>query len=1160
MAEKLTPQQEQAVNDRGGRLLVSAAAGSGKTKVLVDRLLSYILDPVNPANIDDFLIITYTKAAAAELRGKIADKLSEKISQAPENRHLQRQTQRLYLAKISTVHAYCADILRENSHLLDISGNFRVAEESECLELQMKAAEDILEEAYMSIEQDSAFRAFIETLGVGRNDACVPQLIFDMYSRAMCHLNPEKWLDDCMAQYMFDNITDGSKTVWGKYLMDDAKAYLRLQIDALTRCADEARKVTGFEKVSDLLDRTVDQFMLLERCSTWAQFVAHMDIDYGTLSFPRKCDNPELAAAIKVVRNACKKGVEKCLRRFSATNAQAIIELQDSKDVIEGMLKLVRGFAKRYTALKNSRNILDFTDLEHKSLDLLLGKGRHGPTPVALEIGQRFREVMVDEYQDSNAVQDAIYSALTVKHQNCFMVGDVKQSIYQFRLADPTIFLDKYYEFPSADHAVLGQGRKVLLSRNFRSSGGIIDAVNDVFSLCMSAKVGGLHYDVEERLYEGIPHIPLDEPEVELYGIDVQEDTYFEEASFVAQKIHALLSSGAKVRDGGVLRPVRPNDIVILLRSPGSVGGEFQSALEMKGIRCSIGNQIDLLQTEEIQVLLSILQIITNPLQDIPLISAMMSRVFCFTADDIAGIRCAQRNGNFFDAVKKCKDKKTCAFLEMLDDLRGYARISSLPNLLGRVFLATNIDNIYGALHDGMARTDNLQIFYQYVCSYASTGQGGLDAFLSHVAAMQQRGLTLPEEAGSDDVVRIMSIHKSKGLEFPVVMLAGLSKDFNQEDTRGKVLCDRVLGIGISNTDATFKVRYPTIAKNAIARKMIADSVSEELRVLYVAMTRARDRLIMTYASRKIHEYLETIKMRLSLSCTELVAVDTMCAGDWVLMTALMALVNKNHKNLYPWKIDVVRASMVDPSVCNWVTPMTDCTDLPLEKIRDCLTFEYPYCAATTAPSKQTATQIKGRAKDREVSEHTRLPAAAHLRWRKPSFVCGEKQRIEIGNTVHTVMQHICFQRCIDLAGVQSEILRLSDEGFFSSEMLPYIDANSIYAFFKTDIGSDLIEAENVLREFKFSLLIDGGSYFDNLFDEKILVQGVVDCALIQEDGITVIDFKTDDVTDTTLNQRVLTYSDQIQAYAQALERIYKLPVKRKLLYFFQLSRIVQLN
>ena len=1159
MAEQLTPQQALAVNNRGGRLLVSAAAGSGKTKVLVDRLLSYILDPTDPANIDDFLIITYTKAAASELRGKIADKISERISQSPSNRHLQRQMQRLYLAKISTVHAYCADILREYAHILDISGNFRVAEESECLELQMKAMEDVLEEAYRSMEQDEAFCAFIETLGVGRNDARVPQLIFDVYCRAMCHLSPSEWMDECLANYELTGIKDVADTIWGRYLMEDIKEYLQLQCEALSKCADKARFVSGFEKVAALLDATVDQVRMLMNCTSWDQFVTHMNIDYGTLSFPRKCQDPDLAAGIKAVRNACKKGIEKRLRRFSANSGQAFLELADSKCVIEGMLKLVRNFSVRYAELKSSRNILDFTDLEHKTLDLLLGKKRYGRTMAAQEIGRRFREVMVDEYQDSNAVQDAIYSALTEDRSNCFMVGDVKQSIYQFRLADPSIFLSKYNQFPNAEDAAAGEGRRVMLSRNFRSSGGVIDAVNDVFSMCMSPEVGGLYYGDDERLYEGIPHIPLNQPEVELYGVDVQEDTYLEEAEFVSQRVQSLLNRGECVREGDALRPAKPSDIVILLRSPGSVGGQFKRALENRGIRCSIGNQSDLLQAEEVQVLVSILQIVSNPLQDIPLISALTSRVFCFTADDIARVRCGQRWGNFFNSLKKCDDEKVQDFLVTLNKLRKCARTGSLVMLVEEVFLLTGIENIYGAMADGQLRRDNLQSFYQVVSNFVAAGQGDLDAFLNHLVAMKDRGLISGEEAATDDSVKIMSIHKSKGLEFPVVILAGLSKDFNQEDVRGQVLCDRSLGIGISNTDSISRVRYPTISKNAVARKMIADSVSEELRVLYVAMTRARDRLIMTFAARKLQEHLEDVQLRLRYSNARLLSMEATSAGDWVIMTALAGEAETERANLYPWKLDVVHVSVDDTCEQDIEAEIAVKADLPLDEICAGLNYKYPHMLATNAPSKQTATQIKGRFKDREVAEHTRAPFALDFNWRKPTFAGEEKRSNEIGRAVHTIMQHINFRNCGDLFGVQSEIKHLTGCGYVPEEMQACIDAERIYHFFQTDIGRKLIHAQNVLREFKFSLLVDADEYHEGLVNEKILLQGVVDCALIQEDGITVIDFKTDHVTDDTLNDRVRGYTAQITAYAHALEKIYELPVMAKLLYFFELSKIVEI-
>ena len=442
MAELLTPQQQMAVCNRGGKLLVSAAAGSGKTKVLVDRLLLYLTEGKGQINIDDFLIITYTKAAAAELRGKIAAKLNERLAEEPENKHLQRQVQRLYLTKISTVHAFCGDILREYAYRLDIPGDFRVADERECQILQLQVLDRILENAYESADPD--FLTFIDTHELGRDDRKIPQILLQVYNSAQCHIHPEKWMEECMASSQVAGKTDVSETTWGQYLINDLHNYLDMQIDALSNCAVLAEQNGSMVKPSELLRDTVNQLQGLRQCTLWDEIVDFGAIDYGRMSFPKNCTDLSLADKIKAVRNACKAGLEKKLTPFADTSRQVLCDLQKSSSAISGLVTLVKHFTAEYGKAKKSRRILDFSDLEHKMLDLLIGKGRQGHTAIADEIGSRFVEIMVDEYQDSNAVQDAIFSALTEKTQNCFMVGDVKQSIYQFRLADPGIFLEKY--------------------------------------------------------------------------------------------------------------------------------------------------------------------------------------------------------------------------------------------------------------------------------------------------------------------------------------------------------------------------------------------------------------------------------------------------------------------------------------------------------------------------------------------------------------------------------------------------------------------------------------------------------------------------------------------------------------------------------------------
>lgn len=1168
MAEKLTRQQQQAVSNRGGKLLVSAAAGSGKTKVLVDRLLSYLLDETDPANLDDFLIITYTKAAAAELRGKIAAKLTEKMAENPENRHLQRQMQRLYLAKISTVHSFCSDILREYAYRLDLPADFRVADENECRELRETAMMQVLEEAYETIDSNPDFRAFLDTQGLGRDDRLVPDILMKVYDSARCHIDPEAWLQQCVENAAVENVEDAGKTTWGKYLIEDLFRYLDLQIDALSRCAQLAAAADGMEKPSALLADTVSQLVRLRNAETWDQVYNNRQIDYGRLTFSKKCTDTGLAERIKAIRESCKKGLEKKLKSFSGDSAQVLEDMESCGPSVRGMVQLARRFGETYERLKKMRRVLDFGDLEQRTLDLLVGIRRDRVTTAALEIGRRFREILVDEYQDSNGVQDAIFSALTKERQNCFMVGDVKQSIYQFRLADPGIFLKKYNEYESAENAKPGQGRKVLLSHNFRSSGGVLQGVNDIFSFCMSPDVGGLRYGEEEALREGIPHTPMEEPEVELLALDVQESTYAEEAELVAGRVAELLDGAHFVRQGEGFRPIRPEDIAILLRSPGSVGSSYLRALEKRGIRCVSGGGEDLLQTEEISFLRSLLQIIGNPRQDIPLLAVLCSPVFCFTADDLAALRQEDHKSSIYELLRKSDDAKAVEFLDCLKNLRRAATTQTLTELLETVLSVTRMDSLYGAMAGGGIRRENIQSFYGLAADFEAVKLRGLGEFLDFLDSMEAKGLMTAGEQSAVGAVTMMSIHKSKGLEFPVVLVCGLSREFNRESVRAQVLCDQELGLGLSAVDEENRVRYPTIAKRAIAVKTTMDSLSEEMRVLYVALTRARDRLIMTYAAGNLEAELSSLALRMDGSSPELLSRDVVCPGQWVLMAALcrteagalFALGGRPEHTVpgaIPWKIRVVSARE-EAACCRQETEQTNKPAQLTRQMAQGLSFRYPYGAATAAPSKQTATQRKGRDKDAEAAEHA--PRACKVLWRRPSFVESSRDATAYGNAVHACMQHIRFDRCKDTQTVVGEIQRMTQEGFLTKEQAQWIPCETIAAFFESELGQRMRSSQRVLREFKFSILDDATHYDSQLEGEQILLQGVVDCALVESDGITIVDFKTDTVTEETIQLRTDRYAPQIRTYAAALARIYEKPVKEALLYFFQMQAFVKIS
>ena len=1164
VAEQLTPQQKQAVVHRGGKLLVSAAAGSGKTKVLVDRLLSYLNDPADPANLDEFLIITYTKAAASELRGKIAAKLTEQIALEPENRHLQRQMQRLFLTKISTVHGFCGDILREYAYRLDLPADFRVADENECREIREAVISDLLDRMYETAGEDADFRAFVDTQGLGRDDRFASEIVLKVYDSARCHLNPDKWLDKCLEDALVTDITDAGQTIWGAFLMEHLFSYLDSQICVMRRCCELAR---GMGKAETVLSDTCHQLERLRASTSWDEAVQRKNVDFGRLTFPKKGVDADTVERIKACRNACKAGLEKHLRAFADESALVLEDLEQSSAAAKGLIMLVRQFDREYTRAKQSRHVLDFGDLEHRTLDLLLGKGRGNPTSAAAEIGSRFREIMVDEYQDSNGVQDAIFEALTGKKQNCFMVGDVKQSIYQFRLADPGIFLEKYHTFSPVEDGEGPGGRKVLLSANFRSGGEIIEAVNDVFSVCMSETVGGLFYTDAEKLREGIAHNALPDPAVELYGLEVGANTYEEEAAFVAKRIRDMLNSGALVRDGEGFRPVQPEDIVILLRSPGSVGRYYQKALENLGIPCTSGGGTDLLKAEEICTLRSILQTVANPRQDIPLISALASPAFGFTANDLAFIRSCQKHGCFYDALTCDDSPKVRAFLETLDALRREARMNPVSQLIEKIFLLTRMDSIYAAMDDGEVRRENLRTFYGLAAEYESASRRDLNQFLAYLELMDENGLIIAgEHAGS--AVTIMSIHKSKGLEFPVVFLGALSREFNRESLRAQVLCDRTLGLGLSVADPDNRIRYPAISKRAIVAKAAAESLSEELRVLYVAMTRARDRLIMTYSAKKLADELSELVNRMELDDGVLLSRDVVCPGEWILMCALGRMEAGEFHNLagrpaklrlsgHPWKIQVAQppvsdAAVIAEQICT--TAVDEDAQLRLQRM---LGFSYPYPEATGAPSKQTATQQKGRTKDQEAAEETPAQRTVSRAWRKPSFKENRRQAVEYGNTVHLALRYLDYAACSSADGVRKELERLASGGTLTREQLQMLDCNALTAFFASELGTKLRMGADHIREFKFSILDDGSNYDEALKGEQILLQGVVDCAILEDDGITVIDFKTDRVPEESLDLLVQRYESQVRTYARALERVYQKPVKASYLYFFKWNRFV---
>lgn len=1169
MAEvKLTPSQQAIVNYRGGAMLISAAAGSGKTMVLVQRLLSWICDPVQPCNVDDFLIITYTKKAAGELRAKIMEALSRRLAQEPGNRHLRRQMQRIYSAQISTVHAFCADLLRAYCNKLSIQPDFRIAEETECAMLRQKTVERVLEDAYAALEQTPDWKAAVDLLGAGRDDRALPELILSVFEQARCSPSPSACLDGYLAQLEIPAGEDAVKNVWGQWLCGQMRAFAAAQAEQFARLLDEISVSAAYEAANGpSLRHTLADLQALAQCETWDE-IAACHVSFDRLKPVRKEDVAELKALVSAVRDTCKKELDRRMTPFYAASAEILRDECSTHAALRGLIALTRSFAAAYTAAKQRRGVLDFGDLEHLSLQLLYGTRLEGATAAAQEISSRYREVMVDEYQDTNAVQDRIFCGVSHGGSNLFMVGDVKQSIYRFRMADPTIFLQKYRSYPDYEPGCSGP-RRFFLSENFRSQAAILDAANQVFSSVMSEQVGDLSYTEQQQLRAGAAHPALPQCCVELHCLQTEAgaeedspDKVRVEAQFVAERIQALLAAPAMISADGQTRPVQPQDIVILLRTL-SPAEAYLQAMQALGIPCSCERAQSILETTEVSVLLSFLQIIDNPHQDIPLLSVLSSPLFSFTPDELTAIRMQDRQISFFDAMQLDTQPKTRRFLDKLSQLRRQA--ASLPPgaLTEHLIQVSEMEPLFSVLEHGVQRCRNLRTFADFVRS-SEPVYPTLTEFLQQIEVLQEEGKSIPAEAAAaSDGVTVMTIHKSKGLEFPVVFLADLSRKFNEEDLRSPVLFHPQMGLGAMAMEQEHLIRFPTLARNAISDRIRCENHSEELRVLYVAMTRAKDLLIMSYCTRYLQTELSQLAAGLTAPVHPLKSAAVRAPGQWILLSALC---RQEAGALFavtgrpdcagvcpgpPWQITLVQSEVGRQAGAR--TPQAG-APLPApdrELVRQMLQFRYPDPIQTTTPAKLTPTQLKGRVEDREAAdEAASLQAPLQVHVRKPRFVQAKTLTpAERGAAVHLALQFLDFSRCTTPARVEQQLQQLVAARHLSAEQARAIEPGQIFTFLQSALGQRMLHAISPpMREFKFSILADGQTF--GAFGGQLLLQGVVDCCWQEADGVVILDFKTDHVTAQDAPARAEQYRPQLRAYAYAMRQVLQQPVKQCWLYF----------
>ena len=1188
MAEKLTNEQQAAVDSRERSLLVSAAAGSGKTKVLVERLFSYVEREC--ANLDDFLIITYTRAAASELRGKIAKALNERMERDPGNYHLRQQMLRVYRADIKTVDAFCTSLLRENCHLLgeDARGHalrpdFRVLDENEAEVLRGRVLARTLEDFYDHLTSGGTLLA--DTLGAGRDDSALEQLVLELHAKLQAQPYEDKWLD---AQRAFwravpEKIED---TPYGKILLNEVGRKARHCKSLLQRAAQEmcANDALNQKYAPAFLDASYQLEALEGKIAQGWDAARGVTIAFPRLAAVKDSDGGEMKARMKSLWDNCKETVKGFAEIFSASSDEAVEDLRTMAPAMLALIDLTADFSRRYNEEKRRRNAADFSDQEHEAIRLLVAENGE-PTELAALVSTRYREIMVDEYQDTNEVQNRIFDAISCKGENLFTVGDVKQSIYRFRLADPRIFLQHYNTWPPLAAADEHESAKLLLSRNFRSRREVLEATNFVFRNVLSREMGELDYGEDEMLRPGASYAESSVCGAEFHLLDLPTQTGEHrvraseaEAAFVADYIRNMLSSKFPVQDDKTreLRPVREEDIVILMRSPSTRLLDYRRALESRGIRCAADAGEDFFASMEIAVMFSFLQVIDNPRQDVPLIAVLRSPLFGFVPDELAALRSQQRTGDFYDALLLSEDGHSKAFLAVLRSLRGSAAHLSVRELLSEIYRKCNVLGIFGAMHRGAERKDNLLAFLELSEDFARTGRQGLFDFVRTLREQLASGeAAAMQTTHASSGVRIMSIHKSKGLEFPVVILSDLARRFSNMDFQSSVLVHPQLGLGPVCVDARRHIQYPTIARQALERTLRREAKAEELRVLYVAMTRAKEKLVMVHTQANAGGRVADL-MALS-DCPVLPeAVDSgKCMGDWIMLPllqrseagALRAFAGQNSEGRFfaeetPWTVCVhdglqfAAPAQQSDAAAEERAPQRE--DLPADFAA--LSYRYPYAEQTAFPAKLTATQLKGRAIDEEISENTTLPPRLRNLC-KPKFLAGKTALTgaERGTALHLVMQDLDFFCEPNEQSVRAQIEAMRAQRKLTDEQANAVDVRAIVRFLRSDLAARIRKSKQVEREYRFSLLRPVRDFSSLDADDSVLLQGVVDCFFEEDGELVVVDFKTDHVSRAQLDERAEHYRPQLEAYSMALTRVMRKKVKEKVLYFFSAGEEVRL-
>lgn len=1174
MAERnWTLDQKNAIEARGGTLLVSAAAGSGKTAVLVERVIQRLLDPLNGCDADRLLVVTFTKAAAAEMRERISAAISARLAARPDDARLLRQQMLLPCASICTIDSFCNDLVRENFHRLDLSPDYKILDAGELTLLRGEAADTVLEEFYQ--ENDPAFTELLELVRKGRDDAELTDTVCRLYDYTQAYPFPEEWIENARTLCRTD--LPEQENPW----MAEIRAYLGEALDFARQTAQSALGLLESEPV--LCEKYAPAFtsdlMALSRvrdalCGGWdALYEAVNTIQFVRLpNAPKEYADSPVKAAAKEGRDRVKDTVKKMREALCANAAENAEDMAYLSPLLNKLFDLTLRFSAEFARLKQGRHAADFSDIEHMALSLLIERrdGRLCRSPLARELSARYAEILVDEYQDTNEAQDLLFRMLSREEENLFLVGDVKQSIYRFRQAMPEIFLNRRGQLPPYEHE--NYPARITLGCNFRSRRGVTGMVNFLFRQLMSRPLGEMEYTRDEALVPAAAYPESPEPDCELHLLDAGEkgddSAAVYEARYIAARINEMLRTGLTVQDGGQARPARRGDFCILLRGVKGRADVYVQELARCGVPAWAELSGGFFDTTEIRTMLSLLRILDNPLQDVPLLSALFSPIYGFTPDEAAALRERKKHTPLYRCLTqaaKAGDEKCAAFLSQISFLRRLGATLPAEALLRRLYEETGYPALVQAMDGAQQRAANLQLLLSYAAKYEAAGHQGLTGFIRFIDRLEERQAQLSAASAvseSADVVRVMSIHKSKGLEFPVCILANCAGAFNQSGRSQRLLLHAKLGAGLMRRDAETLRLFPTLPHTAVRLASERSELSEELRVLYVALTRAREKLLLITTVKSPEKKLSALATALDRQAVPPFAVRSAKSyADWLLTAALRhpdaialrALLPEREIPLL--EADFTLRTVVCPVLAEVENKAADAYALPPDpalesEIRRRVEYVYPYTALARSVAKRAASSLG----ERELQ-------FSMIGVSRPSFL--EKEGLtpaERGTALHKFMQFSDYRRAGE--NTDAEVKRLVEKGFLSEAEGKAVDRGRIAAFFQSTLAERMMRSITLLREYKFTFFLPAGECDEGLpeavFQEQVLVQGIADCVFVEDGKLVIVDYKTDRISDAAaLAQR---YRAQLSVYRRALAECIGLPVRQTLLYSFHLGREIEVN